>query len=69
MARVSDPVENGVIRSGESYALEEFKRRVGLSTWALRKARSHGLVVRYRHGRAFVLGSDWLDYLASTPRG
>lgn len=55
----------GPVRADELYALEEFQQRVGLGRGAMREARRGGLRVRYVHGRAFVLGADWMEYVGS----
>ena len=52
-----------IIERGKSYSLSELP----VSTWALRSARANGLKVRYVCGRAFVLGDDWIDWLATQP--
>jgi hypothetical protein len=54
----------GTIAADESHTLESFSRNTGLKKTALRMARQNGLIVRRVHGRAFVLGQDWLDYLS-----
>jgi len=54
----------GTIRAEDIYTLAEFQRRTGLKEWALRQARRSGLKVIYLHGRGFLRGSDWLDYLS-----
>jgi hypothetical protein len=61
--RATEGVEE--IQAGTAYSLAEFSRRVGLRDWAVRAARRAGLRVIHKHGRAFVLGSDWLAYLAA----
>jgi hypothetical protein len=60
--RGTDPP--GVIAAHEAYTLAEFSRRNRLGTWALREARRDGLIVRRVGGRAYILGADWLAYLA-----
>lgn len=64
---VSVPV-SGMIRSDELYTIEEFKRRLGLKDAAIRSARSKKFRVIHEHGRAFVLGQDWIDYLLASKR-
>lgn len=54
----------GVIDAHAAYELGEFSRRTRLGTWALRQARRSGLRVCTVGSRRFVLGSDWLAYLA-----
>ncbi len=58
-------VDIGTITADCVFTLKEFSRRSGLGEWALRQARRSGLRVLYVHGRGFVRGSDWLDYLAT----
>ena len=43
--------------------MDVFMKHVGLSRHALRTARRRGLRVLRTGGRAFVLGSDFIDYL------
>ena len=64
------------VASDCSYPLSGFTKLVGLKRHAMRAARKaaneRGItLVRYKHGRAFVLGADWLEYLATddTPNG
>lgn len=52
------------IRSGESYLLDEFRRRAGLGRHSFRMALRAGLKVIRLHGRVYVRGEDWLAYLA-----
>ena len=61
-------LSEGTISAGVSYSLKEFKLRTGLGTAALRECRLRGLTVRRVGLRSFVLGQDWLDYLASSSR-
>jgi len=55
--------EAGEVRRDAVYTMAEFTARTGLKRDAIRTARQNGLVVDYRHGRAFVRGDAWLDYL------
>ncbi len=55
----------GVIRQDEIYTLPAFKKQLDVSDATLRAARRAGMRVRYRHGRAFIYGKDWIDYLLS----
>lgn len=48
-----------------SYEKSDFLRRVGLKAHAWRTAVRQGLRVVRCHGRAYVLGRDWIDYLAA----
>jgi hypothetical protein len=45
------------------YSKDEFLRRTGLRPAAYCEEKRNGLVVRYKHKRAFIIGQDWLDYL------
>jgi len=53
----------GVIKPDEFYTLDELKRRLRFRDAALRAARRQGLRVYRVHGRGFVLGQDWIDYV------
>jgi hypothetical protein len=55
----------GVIFPEVLYTLETFKFHTGLKDAALRSARNSGLVILYRHGLGFVLGSDFISYVTS----
>ncbi|NLX54560.1 MAG: hypothetical protein GXY58_05560 [Planctomycetaceae bacterium] len=57
------------IRPDEQYPVELFERMAGLGRAALREARRKGLRVVYVHGRAFVRGSDWMDYCDRQGKG
>ncbi len=60
MARTTEHL--APIYASAVYPLADFRQRTGLGKDAMREARRNGLVVRRIHGRAFVLGSDWLTY-------
>jgi hypothetical protein len=51
----------------KAYPLAEFARQTGMNKAAIRSARRAGLAVRYHGNKGFVLGSDWLDWLATRP--
>ena len=53
------PIERGVV-----YPLAEFMRRTGWGRHAVRQARRQGLKVRYRANRGYVVGDDFLRYVA-----
>lgn len=53
----------GTIEPAVLYKLDELKRRAGLGNWAFRTARKNGLKVRYLANRAFVKGSDFIDFV------
>ena len=52
-----------VIRPGEIYPLEVFKKLAGFGAHAMRQARRNGLRVRRVNGRAFVHADDFARYL------
>jgi len=52
-----------VVRPEELYPLSVFQKRFGIGECTLRSARSAGLVVRYIHKRAYLLGRDWIQYI------
>ncbi len=56
--------ESGEISQDACYTLSELQKRTGLKRDAMRSARKNGLRVIYRHNRAFIMGSDFLSYLA-----
>lgn len=54
----------GVINPESVYTLNEFSRRVGLTRQnGLRAARNAGLRTIAAHGKKFVRGRDFIDYL------
>lgn len=57
----------GVINPEALYTLEAIKRRLGIRDATLRAARRAGLRVHYKHGRGFVYGRDWIDYVLNSP--
>lgn len=59
----------GVIRPEELYTLAEIKSRLEFSDATLRSARRSGLRVYYVHGRAFILGADWIRYVVASVTG
>lgn len=56
------------IRPDELYALEAFIPAVGQGVASIREARRRGLKVQYVHGRAYVLGRDWIEYVEAEGR-
>lgn len=54
----------GEIAADRSYPLPTFQTLAGLSAWAMRMARRDGLKVRTVGRRKYVIGRDWLEYLA-----
>jgi hypothetical protein len=63
VARVSP----GIVETGAAYTMGEFSARLNLKRWGLREMRRAGLPVRRFHGRTFVLGSDFLQFLEGLP--
>ena len=55
----------GTVSADELYTLEALRRRLGIRDAALRAARRAGLPVYYKHGRGFVHGRDWINYVCS----
>ncbi len=53
------------IQADSVYPLGQFQRLSGLKEWGLRKATKQGLRVRKCGRNKFVLGKDWIDFLAS----
>jgi len=49
------------------YGVKSFLEVTGLGEAGLRSARRNGLTVHYCHGRAFILGQDWLMYVERSP--
>jgi hypothetical protein len=43
----------------------EFIARMGLRDESFRQAVRNGLKVTRKHKRVFIVGRDWIDYLAS----
>lgn len=54
----------GVIRADEAYTQAEFCRRAGLARKAYLSARRHGLVVVTFGKKRWILGRDFLSFLA-----
>ena len=60
------------ISRNRAYRLEVFEKTADLGKSGQRSARRNGLPVHYCHNRGYVLGEDWLNYLAAqstTPPG
>lgn len=55
--------DQGTVQPDILFTLEAFKSRLKISNATLRSARRAGLRVHYRHGRGFILGRDWIDYV------
>ena len=56
------------IAAGMAYPVDEFRERARLGRAAYRNVRRSGLPVRRVGRRSFVLGADWLAFLASRPQ-
>jgi len=59
--------EIGVIRADTLYTRDAFMARLGFKDAAWRSAYRQGLRVRYCHGRAFVYGGDFIEYIRQQP--
>lgn len=57
------------IHRDAAYEKTDFLQRVGLRQAAWRTAKRQGLRTIQIHGRAFVRGEDWLDYLHRMAQG
>ena len=60
----------GPIQADVAYPLADFMKRAGLKEWGWRSARREaekaGITLRRKRGsQVWVLGSDWLAYLAA----
>ena len=58
----------GQIGASDLYTIAEVKRRLGLSSWAMWKARRSGLKVYKISRHRFVLGKDYIAFVESTGR-
>jgi hypothetical protein len=58
-----DATGPGVIEPQSLYAVEEARRRLRIGEWAWRQWRRDGLTVLRLSGRAFVCGSDLIDFI------
>lgn len=56
---------SGMIQGDSLYTLEEFKKRLRVKDATIRAARRAGFRIRYLHGRAFIFGRDWIDYVCA----
>ena len=54
----------GEIRADSIYAIETFKQRISVGTWGFRQMRRAGLRICRSGGRGFVIGADFLEFLA-----
>src|SRR4051794_11916831 len=67
MIMIANGVFPGTIHPEHLCTPEAFKRCVNISNATLRSARRAGLVVYRKHGRAFILGRDWIEYVTASP--
>ncbi len=58
----------GSIGGNDLYTIDELKLRLGLSSWAMRRAQRQGLTVYKIARRKFVLGRDYIAYVETTGR-
>ena len=58
----------GQIGASDLYTIAEFRRRLGLSSWAMRRARRSGLKVYKISRHRYVLGKDYISFVESTGR-
>lgn len=65
MAKVKEQIP-GAIGGSDLYTLSEIKRRLGLSSWAMWRARRDGLRVYKIAQHRYVLGRDYIAYVEST---
>ena len=56
----------GQIGASDLYTVDEVKRRLGLSSWAMWKAQRSGLKVYKISRHRFVLGKDYIAFVEST---
>jgi hypothetical protein len=66
MVMLAFPATQGVIDASAVYTLDALRDRLNITDAWLRTARRRGLRVRYAGRRAFVLGADFISYLASS---
>ena len=57
-------MDGETIRRGESYSKSEFLRRIGKKQASWSSLKKAGLRTIQTCGGAYVLGDDWLDFLA-----
>lgn len=53
----------GEIRADSIYTLKEFCQRVGLGRWGVKELRLAGLKILRFHGRSFVAGKSFAEFL------
>lgn len=60
---MSTPIQTGPVRPDFLYPLSALQTVTGLGSGAFRQMRRKGLKVRYVAGRAYVLGSDFINHV------
>jgi hypothetical protein len=58
----------GQIGASDLYTISEIKRRLGLNSWTMWKARRRGLKVYKISHRLYVLGKDFIAFVENTGR-
>ena len=58
----------GLIGASDLYTIAEVKRRLGLSSWEMWKARRNGLKVYKISRNQYILGKDYIAFVESTGR-
>jgi len=58
----------GQIGASDLYTIAEIKRRLGLSSWAMWRARRCGLKVYKIAHQRYVLGKDYIAFVESAGR-
>lgn len=56
--------DSGAIVADAAHPLPAFRKLTGMGTAALREVRHKGLPVRKIGLRSFILGRDWLEFVA-----
>ena len=56
----------GQIGASDLYTIAEIKRRLGLNSWTMWKARRSGLKVYHVAHHRYVLGKDYIAFVEST---
>lgn len=63
----SHPPSITAVQAGQSYTRKQFFAATGIGAKAFRKAMVDGLPVKLIGKKYYVLGSDWLAFLANCP--
>ncbi len=67
MAKVATQIP-GQIGANDLYTIAEVQRRLGLSSWAMWRARRSGLKVYKISRHRYILGKDYIAFVESTGR-